>query len=254
MKNQHQHLLQEFEVEVNNLVPVVPDEIKKQAKQELKRLKEKEDPGHEDIHPIMLKIGKKEYPYRKAYNELKEKIDVKNTSELALEKMDDQLQEKIRTAYQEYKNQSEQPQDDKSEWMDLEKGEEKGFSLHNLVKEISFEQKFNSEENRKIEISLIEAEKEREKRISKKIKQQQEKYEKLVQKWKEIQQQIENNIEKLQELKQKTEKWQEEIEDEIDNFQESWSIVEQDPQLKEIEKRIDYWQEKINEEKDEKQV
>lgn len=252
MENQHQHLLQEFEIEVKNLAPTIPNKIKEQAQQELKRLKDKEEITHEDIHPVMLKIGKKEYPYRKAYNELKEEIDVKNTSELALEKMDDQLQEKIKEAYQEYKNQSEQPQDDISEWMDLEKGGEEGFSLHNLVKEPSFEQKFNSQENRKIETSLIEAEKEREKKIVKKIKQQQEQYEELVEQWEQTQKKIENNIEKLQELKQKTEKWQKEIEDEINNFQESWSIVKQDPQLEETEKRIDYWQEKIKEERDEK--
>lgn len=240
---QHNHLLGELEVEIKNLVPTIPKDIKQKAKEKLKELKQS-NPTEEEIREAMHKIGFQEFPYRKAYNEMKQNMDVQTVTQIALEQMDNKLNEKIKQALSE--QDKKQAENDREKWMEL-KQEDKELSLHDLIKNPEFEQQFNADENHQIEHNLIQARDERERRIVQKIEESSDEYDELVEKWKQKQEQMHEKIKQLQKLADKSSKWEEEIQDEADNLKESWSIVVNDPKLKEIEKKLEYWQQKTDE-------
>lgn len=223
----HQHLLGELKVEVDNLVPTIPEEIEQKAQSKLKKLSEQPEPEEEEIRKVMHEVGYEEFPYRKAYNEMKQDLEVNSATGIALENIDDELEQKLREKLKD------------------------GQDLHDLTKEMSFEDQFDAQENHQIEQKIIDARNEREQRVAKKIKDQQEQYEQLVEKWKQKQEEINSKIEQLEQMSESSPKWSEEIEDEVENFQEKWSIVDPDPNLETVSKRVDYWQEKNQESQEE---
>lgn len=221
MSHPHKFLLKELEIEINNLVPTIPQSTKEEAQDILNNLKQNEEIGEQEIHEAMVEIGKKSYPHRHAFDDMKEEVETESLTEIALDQIDDELRDKIKQKIN------------------------GGQTIHALIENPEFEDQFNAQENIKIEKAIIDAKSEQKQRIAEKIKQQESKYNELVEKYKKQREKIEKVIEQIEQLAADSDKWAQEIKDEVANYQEGWSVVENDPQFEEVEKKLEYWQGKI---------
>ena len=221
MSHPHQFLLKELQIEINNLTPTAPQEIKEEAQDILNNLKQNEEVGEQEIHEAMVEIGKKSYPHRHAFEDMKEEVEAESLTDIALDQIDDKLREKIKQKINEDQ------------------------TIHALIEKPEFEDEFNAQENIKIEKAIIDAKSEQKQRLAEKIKQQESKYTELVEKYQNQRKKIEDVINQIEQLAKESEKWAQEIKDEVANYREGWSVVENDPQIEEVEKKLEYWQAKV---------
>ena len=70
MPHKHQAFLDEFKISIDNMVPLTPPELLEEAKKLHAELSSSEETNEKQIHQALSLIGRKEYPYRKAYVEL----------------------------------------------------------------------------------------------------------------------------------------------------------------------------------------
>lgn len=223
MEQDSSFLLQEFKIEIENLVPTVPDKIKQEAKDKLNELKDQEV-TEDKVEQAMAEVGKKTFPHRKAFQVLTKEVEVPSETELALKKLPDSIAGKIKEV--------------------LPKGEK----IRAVTKTEEFEQAFDADEIHQINHAILEAEDQREQKIADKILQKENEYEKKVEEYRRKMNKIEDKIQDIKNLARKSDKWAQEIEDEVQNMEAGWSLVEPDQDLEKISKRFDYWQTKVQQE------
>lgn len=224
MTHPHKALLDEFNYALDHLPLTVPAEIAEQGKTLHAELAANPEATAGQIHDALVTVGKQEFPYRKAYQEMIGTVSASRLIELVLEHLENEVKVKVQ------------------HWLTS------GVTLDALTKSSMFETDFTAEERYQIEDGILHAAEHIKEEAPEQIKERQTEYDKLVAVWGGKQTQMQEKIEELRALANKDPKWREEILDKVKTLEEGWSVVERDPQLLEIEKEIEYWHGTIAEE------
>lgn len=226
MSHPHQAFLDEFEIAIKHLVPLTPPEIIKEAKDLFAELSDNPDVTEKQIHQALSLIGRKEYPYRKAYEELCQTDEEKRLQSAVFEHLEPEVREKI------------------------EELTKFGVVIEEYVKSDLFEEQLEPDERYQVEKAILLADEVLDTQCNQRAEQRKVDYESLVKKHKAFAEQLQKKIDGLRQMGQAEPKWQAEINTTADRLEEGWSVVEQDPREEEVQKEIEYWNTVLNEGED----
>lgn len=227
MPHPHQSYLDEFKIAIDNLVPMTPPEIIEEAKNLHRELSEDENASLKQIHQAMTLIGRKEFPYRKAFEELCAGDEEQRLQELVFERLDEDLVKK------------------------LEEVTAHGVILDDFVKSKMFEDELTAEERYQIQQAILLADDILENQCDERAHKRRQKYEELVGTWQKEAERLQEMIDQLRAMAKGNPKWTGEINSICDRLEEGWSVVEKDPKEEEIKKEIEYWATVLSEEGEE---
>ncbi|MEK7615315.1 MAG: hypothetical protein AAB431_02945 [Patescibacteria group bacterium] len=221
MQHPQKSLLEEFQHAIRHFAPTLPKEIKKEAQDIHDQLSEDLKADEMQIRKTFYEVGVKEYPYRRAYQELTEGEAGAQMKMLVLEHVDETVRGFIKPHL------------------------DAGVSLEELVKSELFETQLTAEQRYQIEDGILVASS----KISDELKVQKNPtesthYDALVKKWtahaKEIQKAI-NEYEAL--AKRGDDNQRREILEKALEYREGFLVTEPDVELEDVKKEIGYWEE-----------
>jgi hypothetical protein len=96
MPNPHEYLLQEFKISIDKLVPLTPAQVIKEAKALYADLSGSDTVTEQQIRQALILIGRKEFPYRKAYEALCATDEEQRLQEEVLKRLDPAVAEKLK--------------------------------------------------------------------------------------------------------------------------------------------------------------
>lgn len=224
MAHPHEALLDELKIAIDKLPLTVPDEIVKGARKQLSDLTANAEVTQTQIEDALIAIGKQEFPYRRAYEELATSSSAEHRVELILDHLDPAVKTKV------------------------EEHLKNGVTIDELVKSSFFETDFTAEERYQVEDGILHSVDHLEEEAPEKIEEHKEEYDKLVEVWKKKEAEMEGKIAELKALASVDAKWKDEILDKARLFEMGFAVTERDPDLVEIEKEIEYWKGTLNEE------
>lgn len=218
MTHPHKALLGEFKYALDHLVPTVPAEVVEEGRRMHQELADNPEASEDQIHDALVKIGKAEFAYRNAYNDMVGKASEAKRVDLVLDHLEPAVKEKVKHLL------------------------DSGVALDELVKSGMFETDFTAEERYQVEDGILHAIDHIKEELPKEIEARKAEYDTLVAEWKAKQAKMEEKIEELRALSNKDAKWKDEILDKVKTLEEGWAVTERDPDLLTIEKEIEYWQ------------
>ncbi len=224
MSHPHEYLLNEYKLSIEQLVPLTPNELVLEANKIYNELLANESASERQILQALILIGKKEYPYRKAYQELCASDEEKRLEESAYNKLAPELAAKIK------------------------KVTEHGVHLTDYVKSKLFESELTADERLQVENAILEAHDIVGRQCDERAQERQQNFNQLVEHWTKEQERIQGAIDHLRSMASRDERWKAEITGKADQFEEGWSIVERDPVEDEIMKEIENWSTVLEEE------
>jgi hypothetical protein len=215
-----QSLLSEYAYAVRHFVPTLPKEIKQEGQAALERLQSDPEADETQIKKTFYEIGVKEYPYRRAYQELTQGKASPHLKAMVLEHVDETVRGVIKP------------------YLDS------GVGLEELVKSELFEKQLSVEQRYQVEDGILVASSKLAEMLKGQVSAEEASYELLVEKWKRHAGEIQKALEELEVLATKGDENQRaEIKDKVIRYREGFLITETDPELAEIKKEIEYWQE-----------
>jgi len=227
MSHPHEYLLKEYAIAIERLVPLTPEPIIEEAKKLYETLAADENASERQIRQALIYIGKKEYPYSKAYEALCAGDEETRLQAAALQKIDAEIVGKMKPAL------------------------DSGVHLTDYANSKLFEKDLTSEERYRVEQAILEAHDVIGKQCDDRARERAETYEKLVADARAEQEKMQALIDGLRAMAERDPKWASEIIGKADQFEEGWSIVERDPSLEEIQKEIENWTAVFEEAEDE---
>ena len=96
MSHPHDYLLQEYKISIDKLVPLTPPEIRAEAKNLYDQLAADSAVTEKQITQALILIGKQEYPYRKAYEELCAQDEEQRLQTEVLKRLDGNVLAKVK--------------------------------------------------------------------------------------------------------------------------------------------------------------
>lgn len=217
MAHPHEYLLNEYKLSIEQLVPLTPTEIVLEANKIYNELLANESATERQIIQALIHIGKKEYPYRKAYMELCASDEEKRLEASAFAKLDADLSAKIK------------------------KVTDNGVHLTDYVKSKLFESELTPDERLRVENAINDAHDVVGKQCDERANERKEKFDELVHFWQGEESRVQGLITQLRSMAERDEKWKAEITGKADQFEEGWSMVEKDPVEEDIIKEIENW-------------
>lgn len=217
MPHPHQYLLQEFKISIDKLVPLTPSEIVEEAKRLYEELSANEAASEKQIRQALVLIGRKEYPYRKAYLELCANDEEQRLQEEILKRLEGSVHEKVRTMV------------------------ESGVHVQDYVNSKLFERDLEATERYQVEQAILLAHDVINKQCDERAKERQKNFEELVEHWKSEEEKMQQLIDQLRGMAERDPMYADEIRGKADVFEEGWSIVERDPSEEEIRQEIAHW-------------
>lgn len=217
MNHPHEYLLQEFKISIDRLVPLTPQDIVEEARSLYERLKADDKASERQICQALIEIGKKEFPYRKAYQELCAQDEEKRLQEAALARLEPEVKTKIETMTN------------------------NGVHILEYVKSRLFEEQLDSTERFKVEEAILAAHDVINRQCDERAQERKIKYEDLVKEWGEYLKRVSLKIEALKEMADRSSLRRSEILDKAMTFEEGWSIVERDPVEAEVDEELKEW-------------
>jgi hypothetical protein len=217
MTHPHQSYLDEFKISIDKLVPLTPLEIKDEANKILKDLSNDVNADEKQIHQALTLIGRKEFPYRKAYQELCAGDEEQRLQKLVFERIDESVKSKI-TAVTEH-----------------------GVMIDDFVASDMFEEQLTPQERLQVEQAILLAEDTLDHQCDERAHKRHAQYEDLVDRWTKEAARLQGLIDNLRAMGDEDPKWKGEIDSVCDRLEEGWSIVERDPSEEEIKKELEYW-------------
>lgn len=209
--------LEEYQYAINHLSPTVPDSVKEEAQAMHDKLAENETVSEDAVQKVMFETGLREYPHRHAFREMTEKMRQERLREMVLDHLDDEVREKV------------------------EPHLESGKTLKEFIKSSTFELELEPEQRFQVEHGLLDAQDHLRDELLKAVKEKQEAYDALVEKWEKRSQEILDNVDELEEMKDDDPNWSSEIENKVELFRAGFLVTERDPKLETVEKEIEYW-------------
>ncbi len=217
MPNSHAALVHEFRLSLDRLSPLTPKEVIEEGHRLADDLEAKENVSPEQIRQALIYIGKKEFPYRKAYEELCAKDEESRMQTIVLKKLDASLKEK------------------------MEPVAKYGVHILDYVNSSLFESQLSPEEQSAVDTAITEAHDELNRQCDERAHTRKATYEELVTEWSAAEKRTEMLIETLRGMADRDEKWTDEILAKVRIFEEGWSMIEQDPTEEDVQKEIAYW-------------
>lgn len=217
MSHPHQSFLDEFKISIEKLVPLTPPELVEEAEKLLAELLADQNLTEKQIHQAMSMIGKKEFPYRKAYLEICAGDEEQRLQKAVFERLDGSVKQKV---------------------VEMTKH---GVLLDDYVKSRLFEEQLKPEERLQIEQAILLTEDVLDTQCDDRARKRHQEYSVLVQNWKKEVDRLQGLIDQLRAMSAEDPKWSGEINTVCDRLEEGWSIVERDPGEEEIVKEIEYW-------------
>lgn len=217
MPHPHQSFLDEFNISIKHLVPLTPDKIVVEAKSIHKELSEDEKATEKQIHQALSLVGKKEYPYRKAYTELCQGDEEQRLQKEVFERIDPSIAKKI-----------------------LEMTRH-GVMLEEYMRSDLFEEQLEPDERYQLEQAILLADEVLDNQCEQRAENRKVAYEDLVKVHKERADLLQGKIDQLRAMGEGDAKWEGEINTIADRLEEGWSVVERDTNEEEVLKEIEYW-------------
>lgn len=213
-------LLNEYAIAVRHFVPTLPKEIKQEGQAALERLSADMSADEAQIRKAFYEIGVKEFPYRRAYQELTQGKASPHLKAMVLEHVDETVRGIIKP------------------YLDS------GVGLEELVKSDLFEKQLTGQQRYQVEDGIMVASSKLAEMLKGQVSAQEASYELMVAKWKAHAQEIEKAIDALEALAaQGDENQRAEIKGKVARYREGFLITEIDPELEEVKKEIEYWKE-----------
>jgi len=217
MAHPHQHLLEEYKISVDRLVPLTPSSILEEAHKLYDELSANENATQQQIEQALVYIGRKEFPYRKAYQELCASDEEQRLQKLVFDRLEADVKTKIEAITQH------------------------GVHVLDYVNSKLFEEQLSSDERYQVEQAILLAHDGLNKQCDERAVTRKQTFEELVAKWKAEEDKLQGLIDQLKEMAERDPKWTDEIRGRVETLEEGWSIVERDPQEEEIRKEIEYY-------------
>ena len=230
MAHPHQYLLDEYKICVDKLVPLTPPEVIEEAHRLYDQIAADEHANERQIHQALVEIGKKEFPYRKAYQELCAKDEEKRLEEAAYKKIDAPVAEKIRAVTSH------------------------GVHLTDYANSKLFEQQLTAEERYHVEQAILDAHDTINRQCDERAKERQENFDELVARWAKKRDEIQALINELRNMSSRNPELAGEITGQADQFEEGWSIVERDPEEKDVREAIASYATQLEEQSDDEML
>lgn len=217
MPHPHQSFLDEFKIAIDELVPLTPPELIEEAKKLHKELSENQEATEKQIHQAVSLVGRKEFPYRKAYLEICAGDEEQRLQSEVFERLDEAVKKKIEDVVG------------------------SGVLLDDYVKSKLFEEQLTADERYQVEQAILLSEDVLDSQCDDRAHRRQQEYETLVKKWTDEASRLQGMIDQLRSMGSEDAKWAAEIGGVADRLEEGWSVVERDPEEEEIVKEIEYW-------------
>ena len=226
MNHPHQSYLDQFQIAIDKLVPLTPDEIIEEAKKLHAELSENIDTTDKQIHQALSLIGRKEYPYRKAYEALCATDEEQRLQQLVFERLEEGVRRKVQEMTKH------------------------GVILEDYVKSPLFEDQLEADERYQVEQAILLCDETLDNQCDERAHSRAKKYEELVEHWTKEAARLQGLIDRMRAMGQDDPQWQGEIDSVCDRLEEGWSVVERDPSEEEIVKEMEYWNTVLNETED----
>lgn len=217
MEHPHEYLLKEYKISLDKLVPLTPPEVIAEAQKLYEELSNNPAASELQIEQALIHVGKKEYPYRKAYEELCSSDEEQRLQKEVFQRLEAEVTNKIK------------------------KVTNNGVHVMDYVNSKLFEKELSATERYQVEQAILLAHDVLSKQCDERAAERKESYEQLVEKWKKEQTRLQELIDKLRQLAGRDAVYTQEINDKAKQLEAGWSIVERDPNEEEIVKEIEYW-------------
>lgn len=226
MSHPHQYLLDEYRLSLEKLVPLTPREVVEEAQRLEKELSENEHTTERQIQQALVEIGRKEYPYRKAYEALCATDEEKRFETAAFAKMDPAVKEKVQAVTLH------------------------GVHLSDYVNSKLFESQLEVDERYNVEQAILVAHDAVNKQCDERASERKENFETLVKNWTAKRDEIQRLIDELRNMATRSPELSGEILGKADAFEEGWSIVSRDPEEKEVREALASFATQLEEQSD----
>ncbi len=230
LKTPHKYLLDEFKISIDRLVPLTPPEVIAEANKFYAELSSNPAANERQIIQALVHVGKKEFPYRKAYMELCASDEEQRLQTEVFARLEPAVLEKIK------------------------KVTDSGVHIIEYTNSKLFERDLLPTERYQVEQGILLAHDVLHKQCDERAKERRETFEGLVQKWKQEQDRLQGLIDKLRNLAERDATYADEIRGKAEQLEEGWSIVERDPKEEEIAQEIEYWTTVLKESEDNNQT
>jgi hypothetical protein len=224
MSHPHKSMLDEFQYAIDHFVSTLPDEVKMEADKLLKDLSSNQTADEDAIKKAFHDIGVKEYPHRKAYQELTLSSAGDRINDLVIEHIEDDVKKVVKPLL------------------------DSGVSLNELTSSEMFEKKLTPEQRYQIEDGIMVAKSKLADELDGKISEHSDEYQVLLKKWQGEVGELEAAIKKLEGLAAQGKGDQkQEILDKAKRYKQGFLLTERDPELGELKKEIEYWEDSFKE-------
>ncbi|HLD21178.1 MAG TPA: hypothetical protein VJB64_03710 [Patescibacteria group bacterium] len=225
MPHPHASMLDEFQYAIKHFVPTLPSMIKEEAQKIHDDLSTNEALDETAIKHAFYTIGIKEYPYRRAYQELTSSSAEVMLKKMVLEHVDETVRAVIKPHLEE------------------------GVSLEELVSSDLFTESLDAKQRYQVEDGILVAKDKLAEILKNRVGEQAAQYQVLVDKWTREAEKINEAIEELEQLAQGGDETQQaEIKNKVERFREGFLITETDPELELVKKEVEYWKDTFAEE------
>ncbi|MFA6017772.1 MAG: hypothetical protein WCT28_03950 [Patescibacteria group bacterium] len=216
MAHQQEEIFQEFRNAIERLVPLTPKEVIDEAKKLAEGLESNEASTPEQIRQALVYIGRKEFPYRKAYLELCAGDEEARLQEIVLHKLDDATKAL------------------------LEPVTKYGVHILDFVKSSQFEE-FSDDAKVAIDNAIRVAHDLVNRQCDERAASRAESYKTLVAHWALEAENVQKLIDVLKDMAERDPQWRDEILSRARQFENGFSMIEEDPTREAVEKEISYW-------------
>lgn len=217
MTQAHVALLADFQRAIDHLVPLAPKELHQEAQRMHDELAEAENTPERQIRQALLHLGKKEYPYRKAYQELCAGDEDQRLQAAALKSLDDGLRDKLHEVLQH------------------------GVSLLDYTDSKLFSRQLSTEEQYRVQQAIDAAHELVNRQCDERAHERAQKFEELVARWQAYEVKVQGLIDTLRSLSDRSPVHAQEILDRADELEAGWSMVAPDPVEADVRKEIESW-------------
>ena len=213
MSHPHHYMLEEYKIVLDRLVPLAPQELRDEARVIYERLAQDERATERQIQQALIEIGKKEYPYRKAYEALCAKDEEKRFEQAVFARLNEEFLTKVKQVT------------------------DHGVHISEYVKSKIFDA-LPSDERYALEQAVLEAHDAVNKQCDERAQERQQSFEELVAMWTKKRDEVQRLIEELKQMSSRNAELAEEILQTAQVFEEGWSIVSRDPEEKDVREAL----------------
>lgn len=217
MLHPHEYLLKEFQISIDKLVPLTPQEVVAEARKLHDELSADENATEKQVHDALVYVGRKEFPYRKAYEELCASDEEQRLQQQVFERLEPAVREKIHNVTHH------------------------GVHVLDYVNSRLFEEQLTADERYQVEQAILLAHDVLQKQCNERAIERKKNYEELVAKWRSEEERLQGLLDMLRSFADRDPKWRDEVLGKVAVLEEGWSVVERDPEEEEIKKEIEYW-------------